>query len=174
MRNLAIKSTIASLLYILSSTAWAGTSTLFYGPPVTDIPTLSGTMLILLSLLLATIGYRILRQKGNNTSRMMVLSLIAVGALASGVGGVKLVNDADATSAVPLDQPGGGSVTVCDGCGDDSYENATGAPLEIKSRTKPDDCTWSASNSPECTPGLLLNDGAICYLRVESGSCNIG
>jgi len=49
---------------------------------------------MVLALLLATIAYRILKQKGNNTSRTMFLSLIAVGALVSGINGVKLINDA--------------------------------------------------------------------------------
>jgi len=167
MHNLTIKSTLASLLYILSSTAWAGL--LVYGP-VTAIPTLSGTMLILLSLLLATIGYRILRQKGNDASRMMVLSLIAVGALASGLSGVKLVNDASASGANPLAQPSGGSVDCCNGL---PFLNTSGVLQEIKSRTKPhSSCSWVANGSPECTPGLLLNNGETCYLDVFPDNCD--
>jgi len=165
MRNLTIKSTLASLLYILSSTAWAGSGSLVYGP-VPPIPTLSGTMLILLSLLLATIGYRVLQQKGNDASRMMVLSLIVVGALASGIGGVKLINNAYANGfpTISLNQPGGGTATVCIDCGPYHYQNDTGAPLEIKSRIHPEPCGWGTVTAPECTAGLLLGDGDACQL----------
>ena len=166
MHNLTIKSTLASLLYILSSAAWAGpgSGSLVYGS-VATIPTLSGTMLILLSLLLTTIGYRILRQKGNNASSMMVVSLIAIGALVSGLGGVKLVNEAYATiGSVSLNQPGGGSVEICVNCGENAYRNDTEVVLKIKSITKPDGCDWEPVLPPGCTVGLLLNVGEDCHL----------
>ena len=78
--SVIFKSIITSLLYFLSSSVWAGTSPgqLIYGPVATPtpVPTLSGPILIVLALLLATIGYRILRQKDNHAGRMMSLSLM--------------------------------------------------------------------------------------------------
>ena len=177
--SVIFKSIITSLLYFLSSSVWAVAASpgqLIYGPVATPtpVPTLSGPILIVLALLLATIGYRILRQKDNHAGRMMSLSLIVIGALASGIGGVKLIEDAYATvTEILLEEAQGGSVDICWNCGTEGFVNETGAATEIKQIVKPANCEWlplPPDEFPQCTVGLILSTDIgsdTCYLYCE-------
>jgi len=143
-------------------------------PPVaaTPVPTLSGMMLIVLALLLAAVAYRILRQKENNASRMMVLSLLTVGALASGLGGVTLINDAYASipgpnpTVVDLTDPNGNTVGIHSGT--KSYINKTGEVTEILERSLEDFCIFRPIIN-QCTIGKQLAVDEVCDLKVECG-----
>lgn len=173
--SVIFKSTITFLLYSLSSSVWAVAASpgqLIYGPVATPVPTLSGPILIILALLLATIGYRILRQKNNHAGRMMTLSLIAIGALASGIGGVKLIDDAYASFIPETDlvEASGGVVDICSNCGTQGYRNVTNAVTKIKRIVKPEgSCEFVAPGpAPSCTEGLFLSAQAICYLNCST------
>jgi len=167
----------ASALFLLSSTAWAGGGfgTLTYGPvlapppPVTaatPVPTLSGIMLMVMALLLAAIGYRILKQKDNNASRMMMLSLIAVGSLASGMSGIKLINDAYAAplNDHPLDTQGQASVE--DGL--NNYNNVGTPDIEIYT-VDVDQYCGVQGNPGDCVVGTILQNGQTCTLECFPG-----
>ena len=169
--GLAFKSTLASLLFFFSSSVWAGrpSLTLTYGP-ATPVPTLSDMMLIVLALLLAAITYRILRQKENTAGRMMVLSLLAVGTLASGVGGVKLINDA---YAPPFDEkeltdPNGG-VVIVGPSGTTRFINYTDGTTSILGIELAPECDVvdNESFTPYCKVGLKLADEASCFTSVS-------
>ncbi|KAG1694708.1 hypothetical protein GQR58_006704 [Nymphon striatum] len=68
----------------------------------TGIPTLSGTMLIVLSLLLFAVAFRVAK---NNGAGKMFVTLLGVSALFLGSGGIKLVSDAEALMGVSLPLP---------------------------------------------------------------------
>ena len=165
--SLAFRSIITSLLYFLSSSSWAGNGggTITYGPSAaTPVPTLSGVMLIMLALLLAAIAFRILRQKDNHAGRMMVLSLLAVGTLASGLSGVKLIDNAYADPILEeLTNPNGGTLVIDN---NDIYEirNATSGTATILNIQFNGCENLPAPDVPKCTVGLELADTESCFL----------
>ncbi len=90
----------------------AGTSSIFAGPAVpgggitfttgvTAVPTLSGTMLILLSILLFLVAFKITKQKNTNAGKFFVM-LVGFGALGIGGGTIKLINNLEAGALVPI------------------------------------------------------------------------
>ena len=137
MNNIISRSTGLVALCFLSTPVLAGSQVVgditFAGP--TSVPTLSGIMLMMMALLLAVVGYRILKQKGNNASRMMVLSLIAVGTLMSGVGGIKLINDAYAVPTTLHDVSAPGTYDVNNYA--NTYTNTSSAILTITGTSLP-------------------------------------
>jgi len=162
IHQLVRRGTTASILFFASSSVWAGApnqvGTLTYGP-VPPIPTLSGMMLVVLALLLATVGYRMMTQKENNAGRMMVLSLIAVGAMASGLGGVKLINDAYAIN-------GGGGNGGGEPQSAHDMTNATGGVLPIN---RYGNSYTNQTDSPLMVLGIDLG-GSYCH----GGNCEVG
>lgn len=96
--------------------------TLQYGPAndggltaisPTAVPTLGGTGLVLLSALFLTLFWRMHRRGDVQHTRIMAVALTS-GALASGIGGVKLVSDAIAQTGDFWDMtnPAGGTLNV--------------------------------------------------------------
>ena len=65
----------------------------------TAVPSLSGTMLIILSLLLFIVAFRISKLNNSQPSKFFI-SLIGVIALSFSIGGVKIINDVNAGGAV--------------------------------------------------------------------------
>jgi hypothetical protein len=118
----------------LSSNVFAGGSSvgsIVYGSGGSAVPTLGGSALIVLAILLAVIAFRIMRtqqHKGVN----LVVALTAITAIASGVGGVHLVSEANAAPGgvvVDLSSAGGGTVQVFLGL--NYVVNRTNVPLQI-------------------------------------------
>ena len=145
-------------------------ATLTYGPlTTTGIPTLSGTMLLLLSLLLAFVGYRMLTLKTNDATKMMVVATIGIGAITSGLGGVKLINDAYASALeVVLTDPNGGTVDLT-GFNFNNILNATGVEVEIINVAPEGNCpSYPTGNEGECVSGLILADNGRC--DIDCGS----
>ena len=168
--SVIFKSIITSLLYFLSSSVWAGgeAGIITYGPTtVTPVPTLSGVMLIVLALLLATIAFRILRQKENHAGRMMVLSLLAVGTLASGLGGIKLIDDAYADPLLlQLTNPNGGTIDIPNR---DDYRvlNSTTVTTTILNIEINGSCGIDEpAGNPECVGGLEIAAADSCFISV--------
>lgn len=173
--GLIFRSTSMALLFFISSSVWAGTSatsgTLVYAPAATSVPTLSGMMLVILALLLATIAFRVSRQTNHNSGRMMVLSLISIGALASGMGGIKLISDVNASGSASLIMVGGGSLPI-EINQLNTFTNQTGIKQTIISVTfdSPSDCpAYPAGNANECTQGKILADTQQCTVDCSSG-----
>lgn len=79
-------------LFVNSFTFATGATVVIAGP-MAPIPTLSGTMLVILSLLLFVVALRVAKQKNGSN---FFISLIGVFALVSGGSGIKLVTDAHA------------------------------------------------------------------------------
>jgi IPTL-CTERM motif len=133
-----LRRTLPSLLALagtgLSANVFAGSNvgSIVYGSGnSTPVPTLGGSALIVLAILLAVIAFRILRtqqHKGVN----FVVALTAVTALASGVGGIRLVSDANAlipVGTVNMSSESGGSVQLSIGANE--VTNITSVPLSI-------------------------------------------
>ena len=148
-------------LFFLSAPVLAGgvvAGSITFAADATPVPTLSGVMLMIMALLLAVVGYRVLKQKDNNASRMMVLSLIGVGALVSGAGGIKLINDAYAGFGHEVPAPGqydiygGGSVNT--------YNNTSSATLTVTAIGFQQGYLCNGS----CAVDATIADGSSCDL----------
>lgn len=116
----------------LSANVFAGTAvgSVVYGSGASAVPTLGGSALIVLAILLAVIAFRILRtqqHKGVN----LVVALTAIAAVASGAGGIRLVSDANAmVTAVNMTSESGGTVFLS--IGPNEVTNVTDVPLSIQ------------------------------------------
>ena len=160
MKNIISRSTGLIALFFLSTPVLAGGepvigSITFSGP--TPVPTLSGIMLMMMALLLAVVGYRILKQKDNHASRMMVLSLIGVGALVSGAGGIKLINDAYASPHISHDVSAPGTYDVH--AWGNTYNNTSSVILTVTGTDLP---------GPVCT-GTCREDSTVA----PAASCSL-
>lgn len=123
--------------------------------------------MVALALLMAGAAFFMLRQ-GGTRGNMAAISALAIGALVSGLSGVRLLDDAWA-GGVSLDNPNGGGVVVP--IGDEVYMNTTGADLMIQSLQAPycryigipfalEDRLLPAT--PFCEVGLILGPGEQC------------
>ncbi len=161
------------------------------GAGATAVPSLSGTMLIVLSLLLFIVAFRISKQKGSKNKEFFV-TLLGVFALSSSIGGLKVISDVKAgvTIVVPealtltlsTDTTGSAPIT---GPSTNFYDNSFGVPATITSIDilpgfscnnlrvistlgKPVD-----TSAPVCSDAPSINiipDGAQCQLSCFSDS----
>ncbi len=104
MKYPLLKTTLIASVSLFSKTAFAGApivaGTMTFSIPNTAInptavPSLSGTMLIVLSLLLFVVAFRIANQKNAKAGKFFLM-VLGVGALSSGISGMKLVSDVNA------------------------------------------------------------------------------
>jgi IPTL-CTERM motif len=130
-----------------STSVFAGSpgGVIVYGPGSTSVPTLGGSALIVLAILLAVIAFRVMRtqrHKGVN----LVVALTAITALASGVGGINLMSDAWAITGnfVNMGAEGGGSVQLAPGY--NQVTNTTGIPQKVLDIQFSPGCGTSAPN----------------------------
>lgn len=138
-----------------------------YGPPIPQsIPTLSGSMLVVLGLLLAVLAFHVLCA---HSASKPLASMVAAGVLAlSAASGNKLIQNAQATSIFPyFCNPSGGVFNIY------SYElheslvyNETGKLQQIISVTASQlYLDSSTSQQPWCTVGLTLQNNSSCYIN---------
>lgn len=93
---------LITLLSTLSISTAHATGAVVTIASATPIPTLSGSMLIILSLLLFVVAFKAAKQKGNNAGKFFI-GLIGTFALVVGGSGIKLVTDVQASGLdVPL------------------------------------------------------------------------
>lgn len=120
----------AAAVTLFSAGAFAGpggVGSLRYGTSEV-VPTLGGTALIALALLLAVVAFRVLKSeqyKGVN----LVIAVTAVTALAAATGGVKLISDATADYGIYLKSESGGTVQL--NPGDNQIINGTRTPQSV-------------------------------------------
>ena len=114
--------------------------TIGYSPLSHSIPTLSGPVLIGLSLLLATLAYRVIRHSGSSNTFAIICS---IGILGFGsTAGIKLIDSAQATPAMICASPAllsnrvGGQSIVDSSCNDQDVgvKNTSGEPLKIEAQ----------------------------------------
>lgn len=140
--------------------AGVGGGTITFEPlGATAIPTLGGVMLVILSLLLALVGVLILRRNrraGGGTAVSLAAGALVAGSLASGAGGVKLVQYAQAQVPCPPDcevsDPQGGTFNVLDNA-NNSYRNTSGVTLRVSELTLHGGCAFEGFDPP--TPPFL-------------------
>lgn len=148
-------------LFTSTSSAFAAGGTVTF-TSATGVPTLSGTMLIVLSLLLFVVALKISRQKGHNTGKFFML-LIGASALISGTGGVKLLSDVHAglaTTTIVENTP-----YTIPANSDALYFNDSGQPLNFRivGDTSPEQsiCGYEIFESESAIPpGMLANPAA--------------
>lgn len=161
-------STIAALLSSASAFAGPGIGTITVSFNASEaVPSLSGMMLVVLSLLLFAIAFRSAKQKQSNK---LFVTLISTGALLTAMGGAgQIKNSIDVQAGlwtptiVGLNQAGS---TQNLSPGSAQYQNnEMGLTATITDITVTDP-TYSCLGSPStgCTVGTMLNPGASCEL----------
>ncbi len=118
-----------------ASLAAAGTTgaIITYGPvgAAASIPTISGSLLIALAVLLMLVAFRLLKDRPHAGTKL-VIAVAAITALATGAGGIRLVADAHATIQDQfMTNEDGGILRVPSG-GSFRVFNSTGVTQEIK------------------------------------------
>lgn len=115
VRGWLSKLSILATLGLSSSSVFAtgATVTFFSAANPTSVPTLSGTMLVVLSLLLFVVALKISQQKGGRAGKFFVM-LLGLGALISGSGGLKLFSDLQASVVAPVIVSGASTYDVPD------------------------------------------------------------
>lgn len=167
-RDFMAVAAVASVAALFSSglSAQAVPVEVTYQPVASSIPTMSSAMLIVLAMLLGTLAFRLLRSNG--TGRLMG-TLLALGALAMGSGGIKVLSDAYAELPSAMDNPNGGKL----------YRYATGPVVNESGRTQmiiAIKCAFPAGDknspvsanfgAPTCDddPPTVLSPSDQCYL----------
>jgi len=146
-----------------ASLASAGSAaTITYGPGATSVPTMGGTMLIALAVLLALVAFRLLKDRAHSGSSM-VIAIAAVTALASGAGGVKLIADAHANSNVlEMDSESGGVISIPEP-----------GSWVISNPTDVDQSINKIDYAPGCGPGMvMISEPAVTNGAVPVASCS--
>ena len=189
MKKTHALSFFTAISLLIAKSALAANITITFASAATAVPSVSGVMLFILSLLLAAVGLRVLKQ--NQGSVTMLLGFIAVSALISGTSGIKLISDANALIIFP---PIGYTVANITGSNTTSYDNSpdtllfqntSGSQQIIASITSNDQSCDSfslgydvgpfppinsalppvaANGSPHCEAGLTIPAGAYCYI----------
>jgi len=169
-RNAHKRVGLATTLALLASTSDAfagmGGGTIVYGPPTESIPTLSGTMLIVLGMLLAVVAFRVLRNYPGGRPLASIVALSIAGL--SGVSGIKVMQEAYAGASYPMTQTNGGSVHVNTSGVDVPVDNTSGRTQQIKS-VKPDsNCSvGTVTPPPACAPGVIVQPANSCNVRFD-------
>ena len=156
-------------LLMLSNAVFAGgapgtISMTLNGSP-TAVPSLSGSMLIVLSLLLFAVAYKVAKQK--NASKLFV-TLIGVTVLSTGLSGVKIISESFATgNTLPQNDYSLGQTKIIDLARYQSYiQNNNTNPMTIGEITN--FVGWSCAPNMEriaafsCVEGSLLPAGESC------------
>lgn len=169
LRFLAVKLSVTCLALFATSTAFATGATVTIS---TSVPTLSGTMLLVLSVLLFIVAFRVTKTKRENSAKLF-MTLLGASALLSAGGGVKLIHEAQAGSA-PTVQLVSGIKEYRAESGDNIFENNSGQTISIISIIEDADstCTFFDGTSAELcdvavplTAPINMPSGTFCALR---------
>lgn len=165
----------------LGVTAYLGTASTFaasisYGPtpPVANIPTLSEPMTLMLSVILAVLAYRALR---NHRSGHLFAGLMALTIACSGIGlSGKWAIDALAIGAASFDMSvsGGGTTPPYTASAIEySVVNTSGVTqfiYEISNRDQPS-CNLTTPSVSPCRVGLGVANGQSCNIKFAGTAC---
>ena len=163
-KRVGLFSTPALLAATSDAFAGMGGGTIVYGPPAESIPTLSGTMLIVLGLLFAVLAFRVLRNHSGGLPLASIMALSVAGL--SGVSGVKLMQEAYAVG-YSMSQSNGGSVLIGAIGISVPVDNTTGRAQQIKSVTPNGGCSVGTASNPACAPGLIVQNASSCNVRFD-------
>ena len=171
LQKYILSASLICLLLNLSSSVFAQAApavggVMAFAAVATQVPTLSSSMLIIMSLLIAALAYRLLK-KNNHKPTQLIISLIAIGILSFGYGGVRFVNDVYAGMAAPI--PLTNTWVVNLEAGDHEYTNNLGVTVKITSMTGipgQDECAipsfFPSNVNPQCTVDLEISNGSSC------------
>ncbi len=148
--------------------AIAGTpGTITFSPSaVAPVPTLGSTLLVLLAALLGVIAMKSYRRAGGITP--MIAGLLAIAALTSAGGGIKLVREVHAAIVTnTITQPEGQAFSLSRG--PNSFLNDAGTTLETSDIELAEICFVGTNESadPDCAVDQTIADGASCQIVVE-------
>ena len=177
-KTLISKFSIITLIStILSSSAFATGGQITFtiqGAPInpTAVPTLSGTMLVILSLLLFAVAFRIAKQKNTRAGKFFI-ALLGVTAIASGSGGVKLVSDTYAgLSTTPIQLPDTGIPITLNPDQFYVFENILSDSLNIFLQADEGSTCGTfgptPSGIPVCSSGSTLAPDTTCHIECRS------
>lgn len=164
-----MKFIITICFLLLSNTVLAGgapgTITMTLNGSATAVPSLSGSMLIVLSLLLFVVAYKVAKQK--NASKLFV-TLIGVTVLSTGLSGVKIISESFATgNTLPQNDYSLGQTRTIDLARFQSYiQNNNTNPMTVGVITS--FVGWSCTPNMEriaafsCVEGSSLPPGESC------------
>lgn len=150
------------------SSAHAGSSgSVTYAPFAGEnIPTLSGWMLILLSLLLMVVAFRSAKNKHSGANKLF-MTLLGVSLLSFGTGTVHITENLIAAAAPELSEPSGGVADVFDNY-ENNLENTSGVNQKITnvdvSSLQCDSYAGNGSVAGECVAGLIVTAGNSCAI----------
>ena len=143
-----------SLGMVSFSSLASAAAVITYGPGATSVPTMGGTMLIALAVLLALVAFRLLKDRPRAGSNMVIV-IAAATALATGAGGIKLISEAQALTA-PLDMSDSkGGVINVPGPGFWTIINSTDVPQQIT----------NIQYDPGCSDGRLFLEPRVNVLN---------
>lgn len=172
IKSLILKLSCISVFSLLSLTAMAGSSgsngTVTFAPvDPTAVPTLSSSMLILLSVLLMIVAFRVSKQKG--AGKFFVV-LLGASVLMASTGGIKLVSDLQASGEISITMPAGDSVDLFPG-NFHQIRNQSGVLQRITGIVEPSTCDNFPNGlnigGPECSVGMTLEsdvNSAFCII----------
>jgi len=182
LQTLFSKLSVTSLLSIFAtSSAFAGaTGTMTYSIASTSIPTLSGSMLIVLSLLLFVVAFKVSRQKKSTMNKLFVTMLgVTALSIGSSSGGIKLVSDAGAPPIMIVDL----ALNLTSTTGEVSvfqrtniFKNPNAETLTITGITPPTDSFCENAITPPpvmCSVSLQLPYLAQCQLSCTALASDI-
>ena len=131
----------------------------------TSVPTLGGTMLILLALLLAFIAFRSMRTRhGEGTLHTTIVTMLFAAALASSGLGVNLLRDAGASAGnVIVDDPDPRTFSIFSAV-INSYSNKSGDAVRVQSRRLPEPCPSPDATDPPCSVNAIIPNASECFV----------
>ncbi len=165
-------------LILISSSVFAGNGgngLLTYAPLAnntnpTDVPTLSGIMLIVMSLLLFVVGFRVAKQKNSKAGKFF-MTMIGVTALVTGFSGAKMISEVHAgLGGIFLSVAGGGSASIPPDV-ISIFNNNSGVTQKIISIALPPNCNGTTeviSDFAECTVNLNIPNSDSCFIDCQN------
>lgn len=146
---------LAAATIIMGSPAFAGPGSITFSPSGTGIPTLGGAALVLLTLLLAFIGWVSLRKNGPGAVPVVTFALAL--ASASGAGGLTWLQTAEAGLTGSVITNSAGETFSIDDEAYNEYFNDSGVPMQP---TSIDLGSCSLIENPgTCVVGTSLDQG---------------
>ena len=152
--SVLISGIASTSLLLFSSSVWATGVTGSVG--ATSVPSLSGSMLVILSLLLFAVAFRLTKQ--NKAVNKLFISLLGVGMIISAGSGFKLISDAQAVVGPVVNLSGG----IFGGSPDYAaiLQNDTGQPVTItftpEGGANPSNCFLEGNSSVAVKPAKSL------------------
>lgn len=162
-------------LALCSTKALAGPGgAIVFGANASAIPTIPGTMLVVLGLILAFIAFKVFANKSSGNTAFLVTALSS-GAILSMAGGAKLIENADAGTVI-LPPPILSTFIIPNtnmdiNPGVNIYRNNTGTPQKVLSITLPGTCPSPTAGGmePLCTVGQTIAPLNSCSISCPGG-----